>query len=162
MTRLGDLLDFGPLLKPSATINLPNFGQFLWRCQNLSFLGNFYRYLAIFFRPHWLPAIFPWGAAEVTVEVISTTTAKRTKIAIFCLLYKRAANEYFRRATFWIFNGGLMHYLDHSIQIIHKLKVPKLAKKLLHINLIHCSFRKIISRVWCLKLFWKKSRFPQN
>ena len=29
VTRLGDFLDFGPLLKPSATIDLPKFSHIL-------------------------------------------------------------------------------------------------------------------------------------
>ena len=34
MTRLGDLLDFGQLLKPLATINLP---------KSPTFLGNYFK-----------------------------------------------------------------------------------------------------------------------
>ena len=70
VTRLADLLDFGPLLKPLATINLPKYltllgnfckgvkmshfsseiiiGQLLWT------LGNFYGHLATFFLSHWM------------------------------------------------------------------------------------------------------------
>ena len=39
VTRLGDLLDFGQLLKPLATINLP---------KSLTFLGNFCKVAKIF------------------------------------------------------------------------------------------------------------------
>ena len=49
----------GNFLKPLVTIILPKstifLGNFCQRCQNLSFFGNFYRHLAIFFRSHWLP-----------------------------------------------------------------------------------------------------------
>ena len=57
VTRSGDLLNFGQLLKPYATINLPNYLTFLGNfCKVLksitflvkSFLRNFYRHLAIF------------------------------------------------------------------------------------------------------------------
>ena len=57
MTRFGDLLDFGHLLKPLAEMNLPKSPKFLGNfCKVLksfifivqSFLGNFYRHLAIF------------------------------------------------------------------------------------------------------------------
>ena len=63
VTRSGDLLDFGQLFKPLATINLPRFATFLGNvCKGVkiyhfllkSFLGNFYRHLAIFFWSHWL------------------------------------------------------------------------------------------------------------
>ena len=51
VTRLGDFLHFGQLLKPLATISLPKSLTFLGNfcmCQNLvkSFLGTFYRHLA--------------------------------------------------------------------------------------------------------------------
>ena len=39
VTRLGDLLDFGQLFKPLATINLPKFP---------SFLGNFCKCVKIY------------------------------------------------------------------------------------------------------------------
>ena len=51
VNRLGDLLDFGQLLKPLATINLPKSPTFLGNfCKGVkiliflvkSFLGNFY------------------------------------------------------------------------------------------------------------------------
>ena len=60
MTRLGDLLDlldFGPLFKPLATINLPKsltfLGNFVKVSKSIlfqvkSFLGNCYSHLAIF------------------------------------------------------------------------------------------------------------------
>ena len=57
VTRLGDLLDFGNFLKPLAAINLPKSPTFLGNFvkvsksiifQVKSFLGNFYRHLAIF------------------------------------------------------------------------------------------------------------------
>ena len=60
MTRLGDLLDLGLLLKPLATINLPKSptfsGNFLKVSKSYiflvkSFLGNFYRHL-VFFSGH--------------------------------------------------------------------------------------------------------------
>ena len=63
VTRLGDLLDFGQVLKPLAAINLPNSPTFLGNfLKNVSisiiflakyFLGNFYKHLAIFFWSHW-------------------------------------------------------------------------------------------------------------
>ena len=62
VTRLGDLLDFGQLLKPLGTINLPKSPTFLGNCCKgvksiiflvESFLGNFYGHLAIFFWSHW-------------------------------------------------------------------------------------------------------------
>ena len=59
VTRLGDLLDFGgQLLKPLATIYLPKSPTFLGIFVKVlkhfiflmkSFLGNFYRHLAIFY-----------------------------------------------------------------------------------------------------------------
>ena len=54
VTRLDDLLDFGQLLKPLATINLPKFLTFFVQVSKgvifllKSFLGNFYRHFAIF------------------------------------------------------------------------------------------------------------------
>ena len=54
---MGDLFDFGQLLKPLATINLPksptflgNFRKYVKIYQFYSeiILGNFYRHLAIF------------------------------------------------------------------------------------------------------------------
>ena len=57
VTRSGDLLDFGHFLKPLATINMPKSSQFSGTfCKGVkiydflvkSFLGNFYRHLAIF------------------------------------------------------------------------------------------------------------------
>ena len=57
MTRLDDLLDFGPLLKAFATISLPksltllgNFskGVKIYHFLLKSFLGNFFKHLVIF------------------------------------------------------------------------------------------------------------------
>ena len=58
MTRLGDLLEFEHVLKPLATINFAKCSTFLGNfCIGVSksiiflvksFLGNFYRHLAIF------------------------------------------------------------------------------------------------------------------
>ena len=57
MTRLGDLLDFGQVLKPLAAINLPKSPTFLGIFVKVSksiiflvtsFFGNFYRHLAKF------------------------------------------------------------------------------------------------------------------
>ena len=65
VTRLGDFLHFGNFFKPLATINLPKsltfLGNFLKVSKSIiflvkSFLGNFYRYLAIFIWSHCL-----WG-----------------------------------------------------------------------------------------------------
>ena len=64
VTRLGKLLDFGQLLITLATINLPKSPTFLGNfCKGVkiyhflgkSFLGNFYRHLAIFFLDTLLP-----------------------------------------------------------------------------------------------------------
>ena len=61
VTKLDDLLDFGQLLKPLAKINLPKSLSFLGNsCKGgkiyhflvKSYLGNFYRLLAIFFWSH--------------------------------------------------------------------------------------------------------------
>ena len=61
VTRLGDLLDFGQLFKPLATINLPksltflgNFcvGDKIYHFSSEIIFGNFYRHLAIFFWSH--------------------------------------------------------------------------------------------------------------
>ena len=61
VTRVGDLLDFGPLLQPLATIYLPKSPTFLGNfCKGVkilsflvkSFLANFYTLLAIFFWLH--------------------------------------------------------------------------------------------------------------
>ena len=58
VARLGDLLDFWPLLKPLATINLPKSPTFLGNfCKGVKIyrfsceiiLGQLYRHLAIFF-----------------------------------------------------------------------------------------------------------------
>ena len=58
VTRLVDLLDFGQLLKPLATIILPKSPTFLdnicklvkiYHFLDKSFLGNFYRHLVIFY-----------------------------------------------------------------------------------------------------------------
>ena len=63
VTILGDLLHFGQVLKPLATINLPKSSTFLGNfCKGVkiyhflvkSVLGNFYRHLAIFFWSHCL------------------------------------------------------------------------------------------------------------
>ena len=59
----------GKFLKPLATINLPKSLSFL--CNSLiflvkSFLGNYYRHLAIFFWSHWSAARFvlsKWASA---------------------------------------------------------------------------------------------------
>ena len=57
MTRLGDLLDFGQVFKPFATINLPKSPTFLGNfCKDVKIynfsseiiFGHFYRHLAIF------------------------------------------------------------------------------------------------------------------
>ena len=57
VTTLGNFLDFGQLLKPLATIKLPESPTFLGNFCKVSksfifpvksFLGNFYRHLAIF------------------------------------------------------------------------------------------------------------------
>ena len=48
VTRLGALLDFGQLLQPLASINLPKVSKSLIFLVK-SFLDNFYRLLAIFF-----------------------------------------------------------------------------------------------------------------
>ena len=57
VTRLGDLLDFGQVLKPLAKINLTESPLFVGNFSKMSkfiiflvksSLGNFYRYLAIF------------------------------------------------------------------------------------------------------------------
>ena len=57
VTRLGNLLDFGQLLNPLATINSPKSATFLGKfCKGVKIyhfsseiiLGNFYRHLAIF------------------------------------------------------------------------------------------------------------------
>ena len=59
VTRLGDLLDFGLILKPLATIILPKSPTFLCIFYKSliflakSFLGNFYRHLATFYWSHW-------------------------------------------------------------------------------------------------------------
>ena len=61
VTRLGNLLNFGQLLKPLATINLSKFSTFLgtfgegvqiyhFYCEII--FGNFYKHLAIFFWSH--------------------------------------------------------------------------------------------------------------
>ena len=60
VTRLGNILDFGQLLKPLAPINLPQSSPFLSNyCKGVKiiflvkpFLGNFYRHLAIFIWSH--------------------------------------------------------------------------------------------------------------
>ena len=58
VTRLGDILDFGQVLKPLATINLPKSPTFLGNFVKVSksiifpvksFLDNFYGHLANFF-----------------------------------------------------------------------------------------------------------------
>ena len=63
VTRLGDLLHLGNFLKPLATINLAKSPTFLGNfCKGVkiyiflvkSFLGNFYRHLALFIWSHWL------------------------------------------------------------------------------------------------------------
>ena len=71
VTRLGDLLDFGHFLKPLAAINLPKSPTFLSNffvqvSKSIiflvkSFLGNFYRHLAIF-SGHTVchPALLRW------------------------------------------------------------------------------------------------------
>ena len=62
MTRFGDLLDFGQVLKPLAATNWPKSPTFLGNfCKGVtnSFLGKFYSYLAIFFWSHcW------WGGTS--------------------------------------------------------------------------------------------------
>ena len=66
VTRLGNLLDFGQVLKPLATINLPKSPTFLgnfckgvknYHFSNENILGNFYRHLAIFFWSRCLPTM---------------------------------------------------------------------------------------------------------
>ena len=60
VTRLGDFLHFWQFLKPLAAINLPKSPPFLGKfCKGVniyhfSFLGNFYRHLAIFIWSRWL------------------------------------------------------------------------------------------------------------
>ena len=65
VTRLGDLLD--NFLKPLATMNLSKslafLGIFVKMLKSViflvkSFLGNFYRHLAIFFWSHWRSVAF--------------------------------------------------------------------------------------------------------
>ena len=60
VTRLDDFWTLGNFLKPLATKNLPKSPTFLGIfCKGVkifqvkSFLGNFYRHLAIFFWSHW-------------------------------------------------------------------------------------------------------------
>ena len=58
VTRLGELLDFGQLWKLFAKINLPKSSTFLGVSKSIiflvkSFLGNFWRHLAIYFWSHW-------------------------------------------------------------------------------------------------------------
>ena len=58
VTRLGDLLDFGPLFKAFGGFNFHILGQFLVEMSNSiifqsnHFLSNLYRHLAIFWS-HW-------------------------------------------------------------------------------------------------------------
>ena len=63
VTRLGDFCTLGNFLKPLATINLPQSSPFLGIFVKVSksfiflvksFLGNFYRHLAIFIWSHWI------------------------------------------------------------------------------------------------------------
>ena len=69
VTRLGDFLDFGPLLKPLATINLSQSPLFLGNfCKGVKIyhisseiiFGNFHRHLAIFVWSHcsWCTKLF--------------------------------------------------------------------------------------------------------
>ena len=85
MTRLGDLLDFGQVLKPLATINLPKSPIFLDNfCKGVkiylflakSFLGNCYRHLAIFIWSHWLESSFAnlMNGVELTLRGIFLTS----------------------------------------------------------------------------------------
>ena len=72
VTRLGNSLDFGQVLKPLATINLPKsptvLGNFckvakIYHFLVKSFLGNFYRHLT-FFSGHtvsWSPRMTHWA-----------------------------------------------------------------------------------------------------
>ena len=78
MTRLDDLLDFGQLLKPFATINLPKsptfFGNF---CKGVKinhfsseiFFGNFYCHLAIFF----------WSHCPISITAFTTLIKQRCR-----------------------------------------------------------------------------------
>ena len=62
VTRLGDFFNFGQILRPLATINLPksatSLGNFCKGVKIIHFsceiiLGNFHRHLAIFIWSHW-------------------------------------------------------------------------------------------------------------
>ena len=60
VTKLGDLLDFGPLFKAFHKILFAQISHILMQFLSKSiiflvklFLGNFYRHLAIFFWSHW-------------------------------------------------------------------------------------------------------------
>ena len=60
VTRLGDLLDIGKLFKAHGNNNFAQSAIFVNLSKSFillekSFLGNFYRHLAIFYWSHWLP-----------------------------------------------------------------------------------------------------------
>ena len=94
VTRLGNLLAFGQLLKPLATINFPKSLTFLGNfCKGVKIyhfsseivLGNFFRLLAIFFLSHW-----SWHSPFCTVNAqtvpfLSPSCSIRYSNLYFCL-----------------------------------------------------------------------------
>ena len=92
MTRLGNLLDFGQLLKHLSTINLPKsphiLRQFLQRCQNLSFF--YWNLFWATFIDIW------WFLSSHTDHKLPSGSNRSTKwvTAKICSLYNQKNDKY--------------------------------------------------------------------
>ena len=107
VTRLGDFLHFGQLFQAFGNNQFAQISdilrQFLQRCQNLSFAGNFYRHLAIFIQSLMRNRIGPtakheWNVAihvlQISFGFFTNTTAHRLgRYSLHFLLLKSCMDK---------------------------------------------------------------------